>query len=511
VFDPRPLPVLLIALALGACRATPTVPAARPNVLFIAVDDLRPELGCYGATHAITPHIDRLAASGMVFTQAHCQQAVCNPSRASVMTGLRPETLGVLDLRTDFRSRRPDAVTVAQHFVQHGYRSWAIGKIFHNTLPDPGSWSDPKTFLDGWPFDPDAVYREPAHVAALEARQTELTAAGREARHIDRFGHWYLKHVATEAPEVDDAAYYDGAQADHAVEKLAELAATGQPFFAAVGFYRPHLPFNAPKRYWDLYDRDTIPMPEHPEPVRGAPPMAINTIRELRGYADFRDAPTPDQGPLPEAQIRELRHGYLASVSYVDAQIGKLLDALDRLDLAADTVVVLWSDHGWKLGDHQSFCKMTNYEIDTRVPLIVRAPGRGPSGARCDALVELVDLYPTLAELCGLPARAGLDGQSFAPLLAEPMRPFKDAVFSVFLREGIWVAADGIEYFGRAVRTARHRYVEWTVHESGAFAGRELYDHAVDPGETVNVAERPENRAVVASLAARLRPVGRPR
>lgn len=494
-----------LVVLLVACASNRSASSRPPNVLFIAVDDLRTELGCYGASYAITPNIDRLAREGVLFTQAHCQQAVCNPSRASVMTGRRPESLGVLDLRTDFRTAHPDLVTLPQQLHGSGYRTWSIGKIFHNNLPDPKSWSDPRTFLDGFPFDPDAVYCDPRNVAALEARKAELTAAGQDKRHIDRFGKWYLKCVATESPDVPDAAYFDGAQAEFAVSKLAELKAAGTPFFAAVGFYRPHLPFNAPKRYWDLYDRDAIPLADDRAPVQDAPPMAINTMRELRGYTDFRDAPTPPEGPLTEAQMRLLRHGYLASVSYTDAQIGKLLDALDRLGLAENTVVVLWSDHGWKLGHHQSWCKMTNYEVDTRVPLIVKAPGRQVTGARCDALVELVDLYPTLCALCDAPLPDGLEGTSFAPLLRDPARQWKEAVFSVFLREGIWVAPDGIEYFGRAIRTATHRYVEWTVRKTGALAARELYDHRTDPGENVNVAGLAANRAVVDELAARLR------
>ena len=325
----RAILLVFVGLLTSACLTWPDAPR-RPNVLFLAVDDLRPELGCYGIEYASTPHLDRLAASGVLFERAYCQQAVCNPSRASVMTGLRPETLGVLDLKTDFRTTKPDAVTIGEHFQQHGYSTWAIGKIFHNIFPDERTWSEPKTFLDGYPFDPDAVYVAPENMAALEARKEQIRANGREARFIDRFGQWYLKHVATEAPDVADRAYYDGAQTDFAIEQIERFAGGGQPFFAAVGFYRPHLPFNAPKRYWDLYDRDAIPLPDPAGPVEGAPPMAINNMRELRGYADFRGRPQPHEGPLTEEEIRLLRHGYLASVSYVDAQVGRVLDTLDQ-------------------------------------------------------------------------------------------------------------------------------------------------------------------------------------
>jgi arylsulfatase A-like enzyme len=233
--------------------------------------------------------------------------------------------------------------------------------------------------------------------------------------------------------------------------------------------------------------------------------MAINTLRELRGYTDFKVAPRPDQGSLTEDQARLLRHGYFASVSYIDAQIGRLLDELDRLDLRDNTNVVLWGDHGWKLGEHGSWCKMTNYEIDTRVPLIVSAPGKRENGKDCDRLVEFVDLYPTLCQLSGLRVPENLEGLSFAPLLDDRTRPWKTAVFSQFLREGIWTAPDGVEYMGFSVRTERHRYVEWTRWKSEEIVSRELYDHETDPGENVNVADLKENKDVVDALARKLR------
>ncbi len=506
--SPRQLVVrttlLTAAIALGACGTPPTPGPARPNVLFVAVDDLRPELGCYGATHAVTPHIDRLAQSGVRFDRAYCQQAVCNPSRASVMTGLRPETLGVLDLRTDFRATTPDAVTLPQHFAAHGYRTWSVGKIYHNNIPDPASWTERRAFPGEFPFDPDAVYLEPDNLAGLEARKEEIRATGREARHIDRFGRWYLKLCATEAPDCDDDAYFDGAQTTAAIEKLTELASLDEPFFAGVGFYRPHLPFNAPKRYWDLYDPETIPLADPGTLTENAPSAAINNLRELRGYTDFRDAPLPYDGALSEAQQRHLKHGYLASVSYVDAQIGRLLDALDELGLAEDTIVVLWSDHGWKLGEHRSWGKMTNYEVDARVPLIVRAPGHA-AGAESRALVELLDVYPTLAELCGLPAPEDLEGESFAALLDDPAAPGPDAAYHVFLREGIWRGPDGITYFGRAVRTDRWRYVEWFDQAApDTLVATELYDQRDDPGETKNLADEPAYAKTASRLAESL-------
>jgi len=495
---------ILLALAIlpGCEPPGPPAEASRPNVLFIAVDDLRPELGAYGNPHIRTPNIDRLAASGTTFLQAHVQQAVCNPSRASVMTGLRPDSLRVWDLQTDFRQTVPDVTTLPQHFMRHGYHAAAIGKIYHNVIPDSLSWSEPELHVDGYPFDPDAVYRHPDNVAVQEARKAAILQAGEEARYIDRYGQWYLKAGATEAVEGGDDLYYDGAQTDRAIEKIRELAAGSRPFFFAIGYYRPHLPFNAPQKYWDLYERASIPRAENPTVPQDGPPMAINNMRELRGYSDFRDVRHPFDGGVSEEDARRLKHGYYASVSYVDAQVGRLLDLLRELGIEDHTIVVLWGDHGWKLGEHNSWAKMTNYEIDTRAPLIVRAPDGLGAGARVEALVEFVDIYPTLSELAGLPVPGSLQGVSLRPLFDRPELPWKPAVFSQFLREGIWIAPDGIEYMGHAVRTDRYRYVTWANWESGEIVARELYDHEADPGENVNLAGRGDYASVLAELEA---------
>ncbi|MGW8281950.1 MAG: sulfatase [Gemmatimonadota bacterium] len=506
--------LLLVALA-NACQSpepsddTPEVGSAgRPNVLFIAVDDLRPELGAYGNSIAITPNIDRLARDGYTFMRAYVQQAVCNPSRVSLMTGLRPDSLRVWDLATRFRDSVPDVVTLPQQFIRYGYHTAAIGKIYHNVIPDPASWSEEKLHIDGYPFDPDAVYRGPENLAIQEARKAKILAAGTEARNIDRYGQWYLKANATESVDGPDDIYYDGAQTDVAIRKLAELGSREQPFFFAIGYYRPHLPFNAPKRYWDLYDPDEIPTAENPNLTLNAPPMAINNMRELRGYTDFRHVTHPADGRLTEQEARRLKHGYLASVSYVDAQVGRLLDALEDLGLAENTIVVLWGDHGWKLGEHNSWAKMTNYEVDTRAPLIFRVPPGTSAiaghptqpGGRIEALVEFVDIYPTLCELAGLPLPPHLQGTSVVPLLSQPERPWKPAVFHQFLREGIWVAPDGVEYMGYAVRTDRYRYVTWVNWETKQPVAAELYDLAADPLEMTNLADDPQYADLLAWL-----------
>ncbi len=485
-------------------QATSLKTGQRPNVLFIAVDDLRPELGCYGSTIVKSPNIDRLAATGVTFTRAYCQQAVCNPSRASLMTGLRPDTIKVWDLQTDFRTAKPDAVTLTQQFMQNGYHVAGIGKIFHNNIQDPPSWSEPKLNVPDYPFDPDAVYRAKENVAWLEQRQAELTAKG-DTRRIDQFGKWYLKHVATENVDVPDDAYFDGAQTSVAIEKMKALASADKPFFLAVGYYRPHLPFNAPKRYWDLYERDEIPLAENRFLPANVPLMAVNTAREIRGYTDFKTMPQPHEGSLTDEQSRLLRHGYLASVSYIDAQVGRLLNSLREQGLDKNTIVVLWGDHGWKLGEHNSWCKMTNFEIDTRVPLIVRAGDAKEKGQRCDRLVEFVDIYPTLCELAQIPVRNELEGTSFAPLLDNRALAWKKAVFCQFLREGIWVAPDGVTYMGRCIRTERYRYVEWKKPDSNVVTARELYDLDSDPQENDNIAEQPARQELIADLARQLK------
>lgn len=487
---------------LGMKGPREPVRSAGPNVLFIAVDDLRPELGAYGTPYIQTPHIDRLAEDGVTFLEAHVQQAVCNPSRASVMTGLRPDSLRVWDLQTDFRRTVPDVVTLPQYFMENGYHTVAIGKIYHNVIPDFRSWSEPKIHIWGYPFDPDAVYRHPANIAIQEARKAEIIESGAEFQYIDDYGQWYLKAASTEAVDGPDDLYYDGAQTDVAIEKLAQLVGRDQPFFFAIGYYRPHLPFNAPQKYWDLYDSEAIPLANNPSVPVGGPPMAINNMRELRGYSDFRDVPHPFDGGLSEQDARRLKHGYYASVSYVDAQIGRLLDALDELGQSENTIVVLWGDHGWKLGEHGSWAKMTNYDIDTRTPLIIRYPERVERGVKVGRPVEFVDIFPTLSELAGLPVPGHLQGVSAVPLMDNPDQPWKPAVFSQFLREGIWIAPDGIEYMGYAVRTDRYRYVAWINQETGQLTASELYDHQTDPDENVNLAERPEYAETLAELEA---------
>ena len=479
-----------------------------PNILFIPVDDLRPEMGAYGDNTIITPNMDRLARQGLTFNRAYCQQAVCNPSRASLLTGLRPDSIQVWDLRTDFRDNVPDVLTLPQFFKQQGYISIGLGKTFHNNDPDTISWTVIPENIVGFPFDPDAVY---VNAENLEIQQTKIQKLKDEGRsRIDQLGHWYVKANATENADVDDDAYYDGAQTTRAIEILRELKSKNKPFFLSVGYYRPHLPFNAPKKYWDMYQRKDIPLAENQFTPEGSPAYLVHGEAELRGYSDCNDLPLPGEEPWDENRQREIKHGYFASVSYTDAQIGRLLDELERLELAENTIIVLWGDHGWKLGEHNGWCKQTTYEIDTRVPLIISGYGVTAKGRKSNALTEFVDIYPTLCEMAGLPVSEHLQGTSLVPLLEDPDKDWKSAAFSQFLlgRFGRTTNVEG-EQMGYAIRTDRYRYVEWYVWNAegkttGDLLWRELFDHQNDPMENLNIAEDPENASIVADLSVRL-------
>lgn len=472
------------ALGFGPLAAEP----ARPNVLLVCVDDLKPMLGCYGDSTVKSPSIDRLASRGVLFERAYCNQAVCAPSRNTLMTGKRPSTLGIYDLGTNFRKSAPDAVTLSQYFMRHGYRAEAVGKIFHvghGNHEDAASWSVPH-------WSPRAgqgggyalAENRPPGGTREEAMFQNRAAAGSLPR-----------GAAVEAADVADSAYGDGMIADEAIRRLqAAKDRPGQPWFVAVGFLKPHLPFVAPKKYWDLYDRASFQPNPLTHPPEGAPAFAGTNWGELRNYRDIAAS-----GPLDAAQQRELIHGYHAAVSYMDAQLGRVLAALEQLELGANTIVILWGDHGWHLGDHGLWCKHTNYEEANRIPVIVSAPA-AKEGGRCRSLIETVDIYPTLCELAGLPAPKGLDGASFAANLEDPAAPTKQAVFHVFPRS----AKGKGEMIGRAVRTERHRLVEWKVPGAAAdTAILELYDYRTDPAETRNLAaEQPEMVAQLRAILA---------
>jgi len=460
----------------------------RPNVLFIIVDDLRPEMGCYGCNLVKTPNIDLLAKRGLVFSRAYCQQAVCNPSRASLLTGLRPDTLHVWNNETPFRRDHPDIVTLPQLFKNNGYESLKVGKIFHNTLPDPPSWSQP---------DPIIPINNIYMSAETRARQEERAAAARKLGWSQAWIDAYIRGPATEAFDAPDSLYWDGAAADVALVTLWKLLKR-TPFFLGIGFMKPHLPFVAPKRYWELYKREEIPLAQNYFLPKGAPRFAINFLTELASHEDFVQVPNPTEGLIDEARARLLKHGYYACVSFIDAQIGRVLAALDYMELRENTIVVLLSDHGWKLGEHGGWGKLTNFECDTRSTLIISAPGQPNKGESTSALVELVDIYPSLCELASLEKPQNLEGTSLVPLFQDPGRPWKSAAFSQFAR-GFFN-----RFMGHAMRTERYRYIEWRDRLDNRLIAVELYDHETDPMENENIASKPGNEELVKQLAQQL-------
>ena len=486
--------VLLLAVAFaGSLHGGDRV---RPNILLICVDDLKPALGCYGDKLAKTPNIDRLAARGLLFERAYCNQAVCSPSRNALLTGLRPQTLGIYDLGTNFRAAVPDAVTLPQHFKQHGYRSEGLGKIFHvghGNHEDTASWSVPH-----WRANVVA-YALPESRAKRGQTREEALFSNKSAKGLPR-------GAAYESADVPDNAYPDGALADEAIRRLQAAAERdSEPFFLAVGFVKPHLPFCAPKKYWDLHDPAAFQLAERQTPPDGAPSYAPQFGGELRQYAGI-----PEQGSIPVDLQRKLIHGYYAATSYMDAQVGRVLAELERLSLTEETIVVLWGDHGWHLGDHGIWCKHTNYEQATRIPLIVAAPKITKQNSRTSALAESVDIFPTLCDLAGLPppkVKPALDGQSIVPVLKDPEAGTKEAVFHVYPRSP---RGQG-QLIGRAVRTSRYRLVEWKKPGAPAdTAELELYDYQTDSAETRNLAaEQPERVKELLAILAR-QPEARP-
>lgn len=458
--------------AAGEIRAEP-----QPNVLFIAVDDLRCEMGCWGNQYMVTPNLDRLAASGVRFTRAYCQQALCHPSRNSVLSGLRPDALRGATA-SFYRQARPDVISLPQCFKNHGYFTRSLGKVLHHNglgpdrrepQDDPVSWSEPMY----WPKTGIYALRPEVSTRCQLERRTGI-------------GIPKAQKPLTEKADVPDDAYRDGMVATEAIRTLRRVA--NEPFFLAVGFYRPHTPFAAPSKYWDLYDPQRIRLAENPLPPRDVPDVALYNWEYIRSFQNM-----PESGPMPASIARHLLHAYYASISFVDAQLGRLLDELDRLGLTDRTIVVLWSDHGYQMGEHGIWGKHTNFEDAVLTPVIVRAPGRSPRGAVCSELIELVDLYPTLCDLSGLDMPTHVEGTSFAPLLADPNRSWKSAAFSQYPRRGL---------MGRSIRTKRYRYTQWS--KGTEVKARELYDHAVDPGENRNIANDPKNRTLVHQLQDQL-------
>ncbi|SHF84593.1 Arylsulfatase A [Arenibacter palladensis] len=522
----RFLQFLIFLIVLTSCKSKQETKGVlqeekRPNILFIAIDDLRPELGCYGSDIAISPNIDALAATGLLFNNAYCQEAICSPSRASLMTGARPESIQVIENFTYFREQNPDIITLPQHFWANGYETVYTGKIYHN-----------KEFGDAelsWSRKPVAM-ANPKVAFGFKLAENQKMQKENAAAMVAKYGENALRNGLGKGPAYEfadfpDNEYEDGHNTDLAIATMKDMLEKNpdKPFFLGLGMKKPHLDWVAPKKYWDLYDEDKIQLAEHVEAPKNGATMGLHASFELRARADI-----PKKGSIEKELALNLKHAYLACVSYVDAQIGRMLSALDEAGVRDNTIIILWSDHGWHLGDMGIWGKATNYEIATRVPLIISTPNMPAAirGKKTDALVELVDMYPTLCDLAGVSLPAHLEGQSFAPLLSDPGRDWKKAVFSQFptpaLRE--WAAnplSKGMretsfgplieeeeedikaqqgdnwnrELFenrlmGYAMRTNNYRFVVWKDYTKPKADPIffELYDHQKDPSETINIA-----------------------
>ena len=470
--------VLLIPVLLGSCDQGKEA----PNILFIAVDDLRTELGSYGTTEIRSPNIDRLAAEGLTFNRAYCQQPICMASRASLMSGLRPDTLNIYNCAS-LEEDAPGMLTLNQHFENNGYTIWAAGKIYHHDI------------------DHDVQFGSNYHIVTTEAIGRGYLSE-ESVKIVAQYDKWYRENrgqegggrgPAYEWPEVPDNAYHDGMMTDMAIEKLSGLKNSDHPFFMAVGYKKPHLPFNAPKKYWDMYGENDIkpaPNPFHPENVSEYFDYNFGEIRNYYGIPKGREA-------FSDSLERTLKHGYYACVSYIDAQIGRLLDGLEENGLDDNTIVILWGDHGWKLGEHDMWCKHTQFHLDNHVPMILKVPGQTP--AKTNALVEFVDIYPSLCELAGLKLPGHLQGTSVVPLVEDPDKKWKEGALSYWPESNRGNPEKVI--MGYTVQTERYRYTEWIREHTGELLARDLFDHQTDPEENRSIANDPANEELMQSLS----------
>jgi iduronate 2-sulfatase len=473
--------LILITAGCKSDRENETGSAGKPNILLILVDDLRPELNCYGAGHIVSPHIDALAAESVVFTRAYTQQAVCAPSRNTLMTGLRPDGLGIYDLRTFFREKAPDVVTLSQHFMQHGYRAEGMGKVYHTghgNRNDTLSWSLPHWMPQGL-----ISQREPVHSGDTANLQTCYPSIKG-------------KNIPWLRAQLPEDLHNDAMVTSHAMERMEALQ--GAPFFLAVGMVKPHLPFVAPARYWDLYDtsRIIIPPPDKPDDY---PPYAFTNWGELRKYHGI-----PAEGLLNDKDAKSMIHGYYACVSFIDAQVGRLTGRLKELGLYENTIIVLWGDHGWKLGEYGDWCKHTNYELDTRIPVMVRIPrAKDKKGWQSDAIIETVDIYPTLCELAGLPMPGHLQGSSFRQVLESEAAAWDEVAISQYPRSAR-INGRPAGLMGYSMRTRDYRITRWIDRDTGETVDTEIYDHTGTGLEMVNLAASEAHRDLLGRLNGEL-------
>ncbi|MCC1485092.1 sulfatase [Winogradskyella immobilis] len=501
---------LLLVFLILSCAKQKTEPKKKPNVLFVSIDDLRPSLGVYGDTIVHSPNIDQLASEGITFRQTFAQSAVCAPSRASLMTGLRPDSTRVWHLGDKFREINPNTVTMPQYFSKHGYYTVNLGKIFHNYMPDSISWDEPDLRPSRY-LKPDWIGRdgETFYISEEVAKSQEIKRDSLLKLRPIRYADGWNTGPAWEAADVHDTMYYDGAQNKLTKNVLTRLAKMDQPFYMGLGFFRPHLPFTAPKKYWDLYDKNKIPLASNPKIPKDAPIHSMNSMYELRHYDGFNHIGHPTSAfVMPEDTARTLRQGYYASVSYVDKLLGDLVNHMKDIGIYDNTIIIVWGDHGWKLGDHNSWGKMTNYNIDLKVPLIIRYPDQINRGTQTHAFTELVDIFPSLCELANIPVPDYMQGTSFVPLIENPKRKWKKAAFSQFHRRPR-VSADGKRYMGYSINTQEYHYIEWygwdpKKGERGEYKTAELYDAINDPTETVNIVQDEKYKVAIETLSKQL-------
>lgn len=483
----------------------------KPNILFVSIDDLKPTIGVYGDPYAVTPNLDAFAKTGTTFMRAYSQAGVCAPSRASLMTGLRPDSTRVWHLGDKFRELMPEVVTMPQYFNKNGYHTVNLGKIFHNYMPDSISWDEPD--LRPPAFSSPEMYFRDGETFYLDEETNRIQKIVRDSlvkiRPV-RYADGWNNGPVWEMKDVHDSLYYDGAQTELAKRVLTRIAKKEQPFYMGLGYFRPHMPFTVPKKYWDMYDPNELPLADNPYHPKGAPAWTMNSNYELRHYDGFNDIGLPIDGyRMEEDTARMLKQGYYASVSYVDAQFGKLVQHLKDIDIYDNTIIVVWGDHGWKLGEHNSWSKQTNYHIDTHVPMMIHVPGQKNQGSKTEALTELIDMYPSLLELAGIEVPDYLQGTSFVPLINQPELDWKSAAFSQFHRRPQHTPDNG-RYMGYSMKTETHHYIEWYDWDninglSGDFKASELYDLVNDPDENINIAEDLANKALVSQLSIALK------
>ena len=460
--------VILLTVFGNVCTAkslTKDTEVKQKNILFIAVDDLRLQAGVYGQEMMHTPGLDRLGEEGIVFNRAYCNVPVCGASRASLMSGVRPTNTRFINYHTKKDVDLPDVPSLAKWFKQNGYQTFSNGKIYHHTNDDLEAWSEK-------PFNPArnkhgekwGMYQKPESIEIIKTTKEK---------------------PAWEDADVDDNGYPEGLLAEKVIGDLKKLSKQDKPFFLSVGFWDPHLPFNAPKKYWDLYNPEDIKLADNPYKPEGAPDEAMHRWSELRKYYGM-----PDAGNMDDETAKKLIHGYYASVSYTDAQIAKLLNTLDELGLRENTIVVLWGDHGWHLGEHSLWCKHCNFDRVMNAPLFVSAPGYS-KGVKTNSITEFIDIYPSLCELCDLPLPEHLDGTSFVPVLENPAKSVKDYAYIRYHK-------------GESVVSENYNYTEWFNYKSGNVDANMLYDLKKDPKENTNVSESNQYNSTVKKMSGLL-------